>query len=65
MAEDAAILAGELFLIKIQGATVADVTSVTIIDSSDFCRICFGLREQLTSTFPYLQSKYGFIETRN
>ena len=42
-----------------------DVKSSAIMDSGDYCRVCFALRDHDTSKCPYLQGKEGFVEARN
>lgn len=61
MEEDDAILGKELFLMKVKGATDADLKSSAVMYSGDFCHICFRWRQTLTSSCHYLQRKSRFF----
>lgn len=65
MAEEETILTSELFMMELQGTTDRDFTSSVLMYSGKICRICFGRRQHLTLSCPYLQSEAGFVEARN
>lgn len=59
------IFTNELLMLQAQGSQEADLNSSAIMDSGDYCRVCYEYQDHASSKCPYLQGKPGFVAARN
>lgn len=62
---DDSIFTNELLMLHSQGSKEADVSSSTLMDAGDYCRICYAFKAHPSSKCPYLKGKEGFVVARN